>query len=356
MQGQDVDDGIAVDTRGLSNVVASNMMWTALTRCSGDVYVVLDEKFLPGSTNTTTKRLGSWGQCSIMTALLALAAFKPWTSNAPVFVTAADDPYGLVRLALRSHLRRSLSPAAATQIGVPAAPSRLLAGDTSAYPEYEHLTTAQTQRAIDRPRELRQGSTLGVFDRREMADFPDRRTFVAHELRFAFPVTADSVVTTSNPPEEYPEMPEMMAADFTLERSDYSDGSRREARVKGIAVASHQFPEGGAIEAPHHRASDPTTEKMGHAKRLRIGTPHVPSWCYLSARAIDPALYAKSLPRASLVRLQQLRRGFSKFFEIPDQPLAFSEAGWQEAGRLALSSWAGGRTKGHSAVHATGRR
>nr|UVF62076.1 MAG: RNA-dependent RNA polymerase [Agrostis stolonifera deltaflexivirus 1] len=321
-QGHTIHGDVCVDLGGLTATSTDAAAWTALTRPTGHTFLRLGAL---SSANSVVE--ASWAKSQILTALLTVATIRTQPR-----LTAQSDVDGLIRTAVYSHLARSLSPAACANLGLPAPSPVIGAKGVSAEHRAGWLNnskrsdyyTARTHRAT-----LGVGGAFGsAFSRHtERASHTDS---VAHIVRHFTDLDPEAVLSTESTGYELPDaIPITAQPDPVDDINEPTDDVLRETTIpESPFTTTMQHIHDGPPDALHHTREDKITDILGQRKRIKLGKHEAP-WS-----------------RADTRRLRQLKRGFSKFFDMdawcsePNNPALM-----ELCHREKLASWAGKRTK-----------
>jgi hypothetical protein len=343
LQGMSFDGDIAIDCGGLTSSMTDSIMWTAITRTRGSIYLVLPKDV----TNKDYLTEASYGTSMIISAILAVGSKE----NSPVISPRVDHD-NLVARAVQAHLERALSRNASAGLGL-AAPQPVVAGDGrynviplgSTYAEipvktvlpdqvlsqnlHRELHNLRVKRERGRrPRGVRRKATAHGATEVHTYDYePDskRRAAFHDRLKPYFPVANDTVLTKSSDPMDVPPLPTINAAvDPTLYDFTTAAAERREVYSSAARLYTRQIdPNGSGIGLSHSRR-DTATESISFDRR------------------IHPQLAKPDLTPLQRKQYDALRRGFLKF--IPLKQKRFNRYLFIECEREAIKSWAGGRT------------
>jgi len=325
-QGVNINGDICIDAEGLTPSATDSAIWPVLCRGNGNIFIKIGED----PVNSPLLVSPTYGASRILSAILAVASH-----HNTAYIDHRTDTDQIIARAVHSHLARSLSPAACRQLGL-AAPLPNVAGLKHRTAEWT-LSPSEELMALDLhpllTREAIYRTTNPVPDTRPAfsAIRPDRTgpdprlDFVQHAVRHYYPVANDGVVRHDPsvdvaPDPVAPDVP----FDPVLLHEDLAPVELREHRVNGILPATAQFDEHAAEGIPKHRRTDPATFNWALNRRIKIG-PH-----------------SGKLNGTDRLRVNQLREGFAKFFDVKKK--AFSQMRFEEAGAMALKSWAGGKT------------
>jgi hypothetical protein len=322
-QGHTIHGDVAIDLGGLTSTATEKACWTALTRATGNIYLVMGP-----SMKKDTSIESCFSSSQILTAMLALASVR----QQPV-LTAAVDVDGIVRSAVLSHLARCLSPRAAARLGL-GAPNPVVGASRGVSAQYRQpwlatptvspdLYTARTHRA-----QMTQSAGVGPAFSAHRPQYQNNPVDVAHEIRHLAAMPGDASLVVASTSYALPPIPVMeVQPDPALDVNEPTDDALREVVVHANANATFQHIVDGPPDALHHVRADRLTTKLGEEKRIRVGR-HTAPWT-----------------RADGLRLHQLKRGFRKAFDVNKwQRLGFNPALFEEAERTKIASWASKRT------------
>jgi len=323
-QGHTIYGDVCVDLGGLTATAAEASTWTALTRATGNIYLKMG-----ASVPTATLIESGWSSSQILTAILTVAS----VARTPYVTAAADNQY-LVKSAVMSHIARSLSPAAAARLGMPA-PNPIVGVRSGV----SALHRAAWLDVTDKPSEVYTAKThqaragLGrtnpspAFSRHTHAVENSSRV-VADIVKHHTSLPNSAILSTEATAYRLPAVPVLTAQpDPMYDMDPPMDDVQREIVVPGGA-SSFQHIVDGAPDALHHTRADKVTDQAGMNKRIRRGK-YDGQWTANDAK-----------------RLTQLKRGFRKFFDVGawnDQP--FDDAMMEHCTDAKLASWAAKRTK-----------
>jgi len=323
-QGHTIYGDVCIDLGGLTATAAEASTWTALTRATGNIYLKM------GASMPTAALIESgWSSSQILTAILTVAS----VARTP-YITAAVDNQHLIKSAVMSHISRSLSPAAAARLGMPA-PNPIVGvragvGDPwrSEWLEQtdkpSEIYTAKTHRAV---RLKGRTNPSPAFSRHTVKQL-NEPCVVADIVRHHTSLPNSSILNTEPSQYRLPPDPVLTAVpDPMLDMNPPTDDILREIVVPGGA-SSFQHIVDGAPDALHHVRADRVTDEAGMNKRIRRGH------------------YDGGWSTNDTKRLKQLKAGFKKFFDVGswnDQP--FDHGMMEYCTDAKLSSWASKRTK-----------
>nr|WNM95040.1 MAG: replication-associated protein [Diaporthe gulyae deltaflexivirus 1] len=322
-QGHTIYGDVCVDLGGLSATATEKAAWTALTRATGNIYLLLG----PLSEKENAVK-SCFARSQVLSALLTLASVR----QEPV-LTAQLDVDSVVKSAVYNHLARCLSPAASARLGL--APADPVVGSRPTMPAayrtpWLHLAvespdtyTPRTHRA----RFISRSSKSPAFSRHAVAR-ANAPTSVAHEVRHLTSLPGDAILTVPSTTYRLPPAPKMdIQPDPALDVNPPTDDALREVVSTDNANSTFQHITDGPPDALHHVRADKMTTKLGEEKRIRVGL-HNGSFTSNDAR-----------------RLKQLKRGFGKFFDVQKwTATGFNPDKFDLATRSKLASWASKRT------------
>jgi hypothetical protein len=325
IQGHTILGDVCIDLGGLTATATEAFAWNALTRATGNIYLKMGPILKADSAIE-----GCWAKSQILSAILTVASMQRKAS-----LTVQDDPQGLIRAAVYSHMASSLSPAAAARLGLPA-PNPVVGTRATVRADIRNswlhtpvpssdLYTARTHQA-----------TFKGFSAAPSAAFSRHSALASHPLqgpvadivRHFTPVHAGSVLSTEStsyhlPPDQFIDIQE----DPVHHINEPADDVLREHAIPDGSATSQHVPD-GSMDALHHRRADRVTDLMGMQKRIRLGT------------------YNGRMTRTDAQRLRQLRRGFAKFFDVDAwNATPFSHGMLEHCESHKLASWASKRTK-----------
>jgi hypothetical protein len=325
-QGHTIHGDVAIDLGGLTATCTDNSAWTALTRPTGHTFLKLGPLM-----NTSAIVETSWAKSQILTSLLTVA-----TIRGTPYLTAAMDVDGLVKSAVYSHLSRSLSVGACQKLGFPA-PSPVIGaqGVAKAYRSSwlnnrapaNDVYTARTYKAS-----LGFGGGQGgaAFSRHSERVTTHETSPVSDIVRHFTDLDPEATLHSEGTGYSLPqEQPIFAQPDPVDDINEPTDDVLRETTLptnEFITTTQHIFD--GAPDALHHHRADKVTDILGQRKRISVGR------------------HSGRLTTSDQKRLQQLKRGFRKFFNVAaweaeeiDVPLM------EQCERDKLASWASKRTK-----------
>ncbi|ANS13830.1 replication-associated polyprotein [Fusarium graminearum deltaflexivirus 1] len=323
-QGHTIHGDVCIDLGGLTATATDAAAWTALTRATGNIYLKMGP-----AMNTPAQVEACWAKSQILSALLTVASV-----HRTPFLTAQVDVDGLVRSACLSHLSRCISPAAAQRLGLPA-PDPVVGvrpGVSAAFrtswlnsPRRSDVYTARTHRAAA-------GGPVAApsaaFSRHSATPVDTVASDVPHIVRHFTTLANDSVLTATPTNYSLPAPTPLTAApDPVDDINEPTDDALREVTLPNWN-STFQHITDGAPDALHHTRADKLTDELGKQKRIRVGQ--------------DSSKWSRADER----RLQQLKKGFRKFFDVQswnDTP--FNEYLMDFCNRHSLTSWASKRTK-----------
>nr|UYL95308.1 MAG: RNA-dependent RNA polymerase [Qingyuan Delta tick virus 1] len=322
-QGHTIHGDVCVDLGGLTATSTDASAWTALTRPTGNTFLKIGAIVKPDVITEP-----GWAKSQILTALLTLSAVR-----CTPYLTAAIDVDGIVRGAVYSHLASSLSPAACTRLGLPA-PSPVI-GTRGVSKEYRaawlnnssrsDFYTARTQRAA-----AGVGGASGSAFSRYTAQVSNAPHQVSEIVRHFTDLDPEAVLHTESTGYSLPEAQPITAQPDPVDdiNEPLDDVLRETAIPEDPWTLTQQHIVDGAPDALHHTRADKITDILGQRKRIRVGL-HDKPWSPQDAR-----------------RLRALKRGFSKFFDMPAwQSEPINQPLMEECERDKLASWASKRTK-----------
>lgn len=322
-QGHTIYGDVCVDLGGLSATATERAAWTALTRATGNIYLMLG----PLSTKDTAVA-ACFARSQILSSLLTLASLR----QEPV-LTAALDVDMVVKSAVYNHMARCLSPQAAARLGL-AAPTPIV-GARGVSAQYRAPWLTQYADSPDTYTARTHRATMGVKTSRSpafsrhLSRHVNTPVSVAYEVRHLTSLPGDAALTVAPTTYVLPPVPEMQVLpDPALDVNEPTDDTLREVVVEANCNATFQHIVDGPPDALHHVRADKLTTKMGEEKRIRVGK-HDKPWS-----------------RNDEKRLRQLKKGFGKFFDLDKwSKTGFNPAKFEEAERTKLASWASKRTK-----------
>lgn len=272
-QGLDVVGDIAIDLGGLSNSITDNLMWMALTRCTGSIFLVLPGSAPATSANTLVE--SSYGCSLIASAILAVAA-----NAQTAMVLPHHDPLRLIARAVQAHLRNSLSAGACEQLGLGGGNFQTIAGNPNRImrdPGSSNAATGSYHPSIHRTFALGeaeqgrgvQGDWLpnpGYTPRVHGEE--GRRAKIRDALRHRVPVHEETAI--SAPRVEHVPVPAPVAttsADPVLGHHPERFALERE-RFEPTTGLTQQFNPGRSPLGLHHQRKDAATERISLTERI----------------------------------------------------------------------------------------
>jgi len=322
-QGFTIEGDVTIDLGGLSATATDNAWWTALTRARGNICLFMGPLSQGPGINQPL-----YGRANIASALVAVTA-----QSACAVLDVTKDPLQIIARSVQAHIARSISPAAAARLGLPAA-SPVVGRSVDATSRYDWLErprdslgdfwTARSQRALNGPRY----TGPAAFDRysaklinTEVADAP-------HMLRHFAAIPNDAVLHVPATDYKLPAHPKLtLAPDPALNFDHFVDAESREITAPNTNQ-TWQHVHDGPNAVLSHKRSDKMTAKISEAKRIHVGVDHA------------------QLSTAECQRLRQLKKGFAKFFNVAD----WNEQAWdgqlfEQSTREAYASWVSKRSK-----------
>nr|AQM49922.1 replicase [Agaricus bisporus virus 7] len=316
-QGLTMDGDVAVDLGGMTTSSSDGLMWTALGRARGSIWLVMSQT-LP---STSTIQEQSYGTSLIVSAILAVAAVR----QSPV-INARQDLDDIVKRAVQSHLAASLSPAAARSLGLNP-PQPVIAGveSNSAVLREGYMAWLQDNQRIATARTF--ARTTHVAGRpKPVPGGLDRVRFVAHTLRHYLPLANDTKVKTEETTYTAPRRTYAQAVvDPLFEWSKRPRAPEEERGFQDRIEPTHVRDAYGPQEAQQHKSNDETLIALSIAERC-------------PPRRDNPTLSAKDVRR-----LQQLKTGFKKSFNF--EKMEFNELVAEDCFAHCVKSWANGKSK-----------
>jgi hypothetical protein len=321
-QGHTAEGDIAIDLGGLTSTTPDHAFWTALTRATGNIFLVL------GSSLPVTPTLDetTFARSSILSAIMAVSARWQVTR-----LTAAADPDRLIARAVQAHLARSVGPAAAFSLGLPA-PSPMVGTYVRADIRARWLErprdgsgdffTARTQRAIEELGKTR-GSPAFSAHRSSQSH---RRGDIGHLLRLYYPICGDTDLRAESTGYTLPPLPELGRwhdPSYTFQPEVSED--HRELHSSGHPTRVHI--QDGPAGWQHHYGNDRILERISIKRRIKIGDDTGPATRQERRRA---ALLLKGL------------RKFVDFGRLNEH--TFAPAEFERIASRAIASWTSSRT------------
>nr|QQG34641.1 RdRp [Sesame deltaflexivirus 1] len=323
-QGHTIHGDVCIDLGGLTATSTDHAAWTALTRATGNIYLQLGTVQISHNLVEST-----WSKSQILSSLLAVAAVH----RSP-YITAQVDVDQLVKSAVLSHMARCLSPAAAATLGLPA-PTPVVG--VRPYVSSQYRTpwlnninpandpyTAKTYRATQRGFVT---SPSAAFSR-HTARVVNNSGPVANMVRHFTTLANDAVLHSPTTQYQLPGDPVItVMPDPVDDINEPTDDVAREISLPNCNATFQHIPD-GAPDALHHTRADKLTDALGMAKRIRIGE------------------HNRHFTRSDHLRLDQLKRGFKKFFDVHGwNETPFNPHLMEKCNSEKLASWASKRTK-----------
>nr|QQG34632.1 RdRp [Agave tequilana deltaflexivirus 1] len=325
VQGHTIHGDVCVDLGGLTATATEAYAWNALTRATGNIYLKMGP-ILKADADIE----GCWAKSQILSSILTVASMQR-----KAHLTVQDDPQGLIRAAVYSHMSSTLSPAAAARLGLPAPNPVVGTRATTRAPirtDWLHqaipssdLYTARTHQAVLTGN---MSAPSAAFSR-HTAQFSHPTTGpVADIVRHFTPLHAGSVLQVESttyhlPADQHIDLQE----DPVHHINEPADDVLREIAIPDGSSSFQHVPD-GAPDTLHHTRADRVTDLAGMQKRIKLGT------------------YNGRMTRTDAERLRQLKKGFGKFFDVDawnSTPLNYSLL--EECESRKLASWASKRTK-----------
>jgi hypothetical protein len=290
IQGLTVEGDIAIDLGGLTSGMTDNVMFMALTRGTGSIFLCI------GGLMSTQAALveESYGCSLILSTILALAQQQ----NCAI-LTPASDPFRMIARAVQAHLAdcnpnvaqfagsRGFQTVAGIDVRMqpafwPHAPSQAFAvEDTAAY-----------RRAIGGERF--EGSKV-AFDAFQRMDVPgvgtSRLTKIQHHLRHQLPLPNDTVISRPQEPEEIPIFDQQVVVDLGQDGVNPEFHLDRERSVTLQSLTAQVRPHESSLGL-RHQTRDKETEALSLRERIRPAVPRVKS-----VDRADAKLLMKSISR-----------------------------------------------------------
>jgi hypothetical protein len=326
VQGISVDGDIAIDCGGLTNSVADAMLWTAITRCNGNVFLVLPS---PPSTATGSMVDETFACSMLLSAILAVHSTIGRSR-----ITVQDDPHRIIARALQAHLAANLSVSTAASLGLTrseAVASRdFIRRDATEFTNAEYFVGLPA--GIERTPALGHALSGAGSDLRYSASDSYRAPpvveggrfeHIRHELRHFLPVTQEHALSeTHRPSEDLPDLRSSSQLDSAVLHHPVVYGLDREKDVPPFG-ATQQFSRVGSALGAHHTRRDDATVKL----------------------SLDARIHPKQalIRQDSRDRARALVKGFKSFATLGDR--SFNESLFEQCINDSLLSWAGGRTK-----------
>jgi len=321
-QGKTIDGDVAIDLGGLTATATDENVWTALTRATGNVFLVL------GSNSPRSSQLveSLYGKSQILSAMLAVAA-----RNQTAVLTAQDDPDHLIARAVHNHLARNLSPAACATLGLPVA-SPIVGYVKEQYRSQWLITertdvgdfyTARTKRGA-----MTKATTNRPAFSKDVPRVEHRADAIRELLQLYTPVPNDSRIEANSTDYQLPP-PVGFEGEFDpiFSHDEPVNVETREKCAPGTRMYTQQHVHDGPNAILRHHASDKATQLISEAKRIVIGQD------------------TESLNSSEKARLKQLKRGFGKFFDVDSWNSAPLDSGLMEQAACEfLGPWVSKRT------------
>jgi hypothetical protein len=323
-QGLSTNGDVQIDLGGLSGGLPDAIMWTALTRARGNIFLVMN----PTMSSPSLQQEHSFGTSRIVSSLLAVAAVQQ-----TAVLTPAMDPHGLIAHAVHSHLARSLSPQAALQAGLLGSLPPVARG----WSDFVRDPTISSAGDIYTPAWMTDRTRSSSINYAPSSAFDflppppvrvPRHSMFAELLAPYTSVTIDTLV--SAPPRDPPSLPpppiDFAPPDPSLLLTDVAGPDSRECLDPISRLYTQQVDPRGSLLPLRHSRRDPATYNLSVTKRI-------------NARRARSQLTGVQCRAATA-----LRKGFRKFFDVPPQALSLNPALWEHCVQNRLKSWAGGRT------------
>nr|QOE77942.2 polyprotein [Sclerotinia sclerotiorum deltaflexivirus 3] len=294
-QGRNIDGDVAIDLGGLTSTATEHAVWTALTRAQGNVFLVMGAGMSVNPTLVET----TYGNSQLLSAIMCVAA-----TNQTAEITQQHDPDRLIARAVQAHLASSLSPACRANLGLPVATpvvgkytnetvrsSWLTTEDNYAVGDYY---TARTHRSATGNSRTSRSAAFSRHDLKQYSHNYDLGQTLRHVTIFnnglnvqaegtGYTMPPAPILTIQHDPKENYDKP--------------MNEATREILGEGLET-SHQHIHDGPQAMLHHNGQDKVTQKASEEKRIRRGHD------------------AYVLTSVEKKKLQQLRRGFAKFFDV----------------------------------------
>jgi hypothetical protein len=330
-QGMSFNGDYAVDCGGLTSAMTDAMMFTAMTRARGNVFLVVDNIALSVATLVEP----SYGRSMIISAILAVSA-----KQVTAVVSPAADPFGLVAHATRAHMTRMLSVPARRALGLQGAAMPVVAGFGELLPIYSPRSSAFTGAFLDPITTDAASAALGGFDRgargsafdfiapAHAAGETSRHASFRDALKLFTPMDLETRVTA--PPRDPPPIParpaDLAPVDPALLFTECSGPEAREVVDGRGGRYTQQIAEGSSLLPLRHRARDPATMAISIKKRI-------------VNKRDDPTLSSAEARTA-----RSLREGLNKFFRMPYRQQYIDPRIFESCLQDRLLSWAANRT------------
>jgi len=322
-QGLTIEGDCAIDLGGLTSTATDENVWTALTRPTGNIFLVM------GATMGSSPRLveSLYGKSQILSAILAVAS-----RNQCAEITAANDPDHLIARAVHNHLARNLSAAACAQLGLPVAtpivgalPARFRSVwlETPRNDGGDYYTARTTRGTLTKPT-----TSAPAFSSHKDPLLHSHHESIREMLRLYVPVTNDMNLRPDGTGYKLPMLPDVQGEfDPIFNHDTFVDPDVREKVAPGTELVTAQHVEDGPNAVLRHHASDKATQIISERKRIVLGKD------------------SSDLSSLDKARLKQLKRGFAKFFDVDSWNSApFDEALFDQCSRDFLSPWVSKRT------------
>jgi hypothetical protein len=294
-QGQDVAGDIAIDLGGLTSTATEHAVWTALTRAQGNVFLVLGASMSQNPTLVET----TYGNSQILSAILCVAA-----ANQTAEITVAHDPDRLVARAVHNHLASCLSANARANLGLPVATpivgkqvSEQLRSDWLCEDDNYAVGDYYTARAYRSANSKSRTSAGAAFSRHQLKQHSHDYD-LGHALRHVAIYHNDLNVLAPGTDYTLPPPPILNSKHDPINNFDREmDDAAREITYMEVDT-SFQHIHDGPHAMLHHNGQDRVTQRISEKKRIRVGKD------------------AYTLTSVEKKKLQQMKRGFSKFFNL----------------------------------------
>jgi len=322
VQGLTFDGDIGIDLGGMTAEMSDSLMFVALTRCRGNIWLKLPAT--PSGGTSVLER--SFGASRILSAMLAVAC-----RHQTAVINTITDVDRLVASAVQSHMAHKLGPTLSALLGLNAQLPRVAGIKFS--PEAarikwahsdistQHITTAMTYSTT-----RGSGDRVGVSMLDPNLRGRTRREQVQDILRHHYEVNNETIIVKPVHRVEAPPLPVTINPDPALNHEEVGvDAELAEAYVPKAESYTSVFYPDGPTELQHHKRSDLAQVERSESER----TPN---------RHDDPRLthYDK-------VRLSQLQRAFKMLF--PTFDTTFDEEELLMCREECMGSWINGKTQ-----------
>ncbi|ANR02706.1 polyprotein [Rhizoctonia solani flexivirus 1] len=327
VQGQTIHGDVAIDLGGHTPSQADAILWVALTRARGTIFLVYDAALRPPPGRSAF-------QSGILTAIFAVAA-----RNRSAVVTAHSDPDGLIRKAVRRHLAMSLSPQARMQLDLaqPVTAFGAVVGSDPGTNSTRHSVIPITEAELSairalmpsHPRPIHYSAGHAFHWQKLDGIATHRHGFIRDNLRHNFPVTNDQILKPDpkfDAPAESGPVSELINTPvdpIAISEPQLPLPESRE-RVDRSGRATMQIDETRSQAPLRHSGKDAASYDISMAKRIHARRRFIPVSGHKAG--------------------EKLRRAFLRWHPLPK--LQFNPELFEACVTRCLQSWASQRTKG----------